>query len=215
MKLGSGADPCIFMYNVYTDEELELIQKEIMFLYEKIGPAETTSAATDERGFRKKVGRGVFLDKVYQDRRYSDILKVTRKFFHDKDLRESIEDMKERSIYWRQWDHMNFDSTLLQEYRNGDYYDYHVDLSTFTIVSTFKFGDYEFEGGDLVIDTPGTCGDKKYLHIHNSAVIFPSVVQHAVSQVHMPKLSGGEWIADAPLERRWSVAQLVSYKDLS
>ena len=205
----------IVLKDVFNDEELWKVKNEIEFLWPKLGPAETTSAAVDERGARKKVGRGVFLDNVYADRGYSDILCATRKFFTDQEIKKTIEEFAKEDIYWRQWPHMNYDTTLLQEYRNGDYYDWHVDYSSFTIVTNLKFDGLKCNGGDLNIDM----GDSGFtLTEHNRAVIFPSVLKHRVSEMYLD--SGYQFRSDIlpervnPFMRRWSIAQLVTRKEI-
>ena len=143
----------IVINNYYDETELSSIMTEIQFLEPKLGDEVKTNSAKEQTPYgekRKKRGRGVFLDDVYTDRRFSSILTVSRKLFHNDQIRKEINNLQEidkDALYWRMWNNLNYDSTLLQCYTNGDYYDYHIDHSLFTSITTLKFTN-AYVGGD-------------------------------------------------------------------
>ena len=189
-----------YITDLYDLNELEYIVQEIRFLNSKLGDQYETNAAP-ETNFKalKKKGRGVFLDNVYADRSYSDILTISRKVFHNEDIRDKIRELAETNIYWDLFFKLNYDSTLLQNYVNGDYYDYHTDESIITFISTFLW-DTNIKGGELVID------DLILPLEHNAAVIFPSIIEHKVNEV----IVNGDKFTDPILNGRWSIAHLAS-----
>lgn len=81
--------------------------------------------------------------------------------------------------------------TLISLYGEGDEYNYHKDKSALSVIY-YSF-DGEFEGGDFFLQ------QVKVPIEHNSLIIFPSCVQHAVS----PLKGSGE---------RWSITTFVNLK---
>ena len=181
-KLFNRFDAIIFD-DYYTAEELDLICKEIQFIEPKLGDENKTNAATEQGPYgtrRKKRGRGVFLDEVYTDRRFSNILSVSRKLFFDQDIRNAIFTIGKDNIYWRQWQHINHDSTLLQTYQNGDFYDYHIDNSQFTSITTLKWNSMS-KGGNLWFREGSD--EIEFKAAHNTMILFPSIIEHRVQEI--------------------------------
>lgn len=202
--------PCLIVEDYYTPSELEDIKIEILFLEPKLGDESSTNAATDSSGYverKKKSGRGLFLDGVYTDRKYSSILQVSRKLFRDPVIRSQINlfqtDTRDK-LYWNLWNSINTDTTILQCYRNGDYYKYHEDTTLFTSITTLKFKNQQI-GGDLMFKSPKDGSDLLYQAPHNSMILFPSVLSHSVTEVQ----------ASPPndiFDMRWSISHLISIK---
>jgi hypothetical protein len=189
----------IIINDIYTKEELYLIWRETDFLFNKLGGPDKTNAATEEESeLRKKSGKGIFLDNVYTDRSCSDLLNITRKIFHNEEIRESMRSTN--SSYFKLFDKTNWDSTLLQYYDDGDYYKSHTDESVFTAIYTYYKSPKNFTGGDLMF------GDYEYcLPIQNNQLIlFPSLINHEVSQVTMKN--------SEPMSGRFSIANLIFWK---
>ena len=203
-KLNIFDVPCLAIENTYSEDELQVIRNEISFIEPKIGDEEKTNAAKEKTPYgekRKKRGRGVFLDDVYTDRRYSSILNCSRKLFHTPEFLTCYAELAETNIYWKLWPHTNHDSTLLQCYGNGDYYEYHQDSSQFTIITVLNFND-AYEGGELHLRLNREVYNNK--SAHNTTLIFPSVIDHTVTEVKIQNK-----IKDI-FDYRWTVSHLVT-----
>jgi hypothetical protein len=187
-------------------------------MYPKLRKEETTNAATKEDIFgtnlRKKSGRGVFIDNIYKEenRRFSSILAVSRKVFHNKEIKEAANSLMDYSnrdcYYWSLFNNLNWDSTLLQCYKNGDYYDYHADHAIFTFISTFKFANHVTGGNLYIKNKAGLNTIEKYEN--NKLIIFPSLLEHAVAEVFVNKISNSDVpvIDSLACENRWSITHL-------
>lgn len=157
----------------FTEEELVKVWREIDFLAPKLASPAEARADIDEDGTYKKSGSGLILDLVYARRETSDILQINRKLF-------SLEVLETFGSLHPSYEHCkmcNFDNTLLNCYRNGDYYKSHKDIAVFSTV-TFMFREPKaFEGGDFVFTD--------YAHtveaIPNRTVVFPGCISHEVT----------------------------------
>jgi predicted 2-oxoglutarate/Fe(II)-dependent dioxygenase YbiX len=204
--------PCIIVDDYYSDNELAKIAQEIEFLAPKLGDEKTTGTATEITAVgekTKKRGHGVFVDSVYQHRGYSSILNVSQKLFTDQRVSNKIQEAKTSKtggVYWNLWKTVNHHSTLLQTYRNGDYYNFHVDTSLFTVITTLKFAKEPMLGGDLLFRDNF---EKEFLYQaeHNSTIIFPSVIEHSVTEVCVDS-----YRKNSIFDHRWSIAHLLFNK---
>jgi hypothetical protein len=189
----------LIIKEIYSKEELKLIWKETEFLFDKLGDENETSAALEEDGeTRKKSGKGIFLDDVYKRRDFSDLLNITRKIFHDEEVKKSIVELN--SPMFNMFKKTNWDSTMLQYYEEGNYYKQHQDESFFTAIYTFYKEPKKFEGGDLHFE------EYNYtLPIRNNQLIlFPSIVSHGVTEVQMKQ--------PGYMNGRVSIANLIYWK---
>lgn len=205
MKIVINKEPFehIIIQDIFSAEERSLIWREADFLFNKLGgPDETNAARETEDGPRKKSGKGVFLDNVYQDRGFSDMLSITRKPFHDEKIVSAVSELASTSPYFKLWSKTNWDSTLFQYYSHGDHYKSHLDESIFTIIHTFYKTPKQFDGGDLFFEEysytlPIRC---------NQTIIFSSQIQHQVNEVVMHS-------EDTGMDGRFSISNLVCWKN--
>jgi Rps23 Pro-64 3,4-dihydroxylase Tpa1-like proline 4-hydroxylase len=170
--------PYLKIENMYSDEELELISEELIFLNHKnkLESPEKTGSATDNHNILKN-NKGLFLDDLYKKREISNILTVNRKIFN----KEYLESYASLNFGYRTILECNFDSTLISYYENGGYYYPHNDVAIHTIVTWFFKVPKLFEGGNLIFPQY----DEKIEIEHNMTVIFPSFVIHSVEEVEM------------------------------
>lgn len=197
MKVNPFKEPFnhIIVENYFSEQEYDLVWKELMFLYPRMRPPEGTSAAQDHRGVRQKKGIGIFVDNVYTDRGYSDILRVTRKV-----LCKEILDVAENDLdlYYKLLKSVDRDSTLAQLYTNGDYYRAHRDTSVFTTITVLHKTPKQYEGGELYFPEFDYAIDLK----DNQALIFPSILSHEVCEVKQ--------LNNNAEEGRFSISQLMN-----
>lgn len=140
--------PVVIIDDFYSDDELELIIRELDFLSpEKLLPPDITGAATDNDGRMKKENQGMFLDDLYSDRNVSDILTLNRKAFSP----EVVKTLTDAHDIFYGYQFANSDSTLVSHYKDGNYYEPHRDSSIFTTLSWFYKQPKPFEGGDLIL----------------------------------------------------------------
>lgn len=178
--------PYIRIYDFYTDEELELIWKEFDFIlnYHILKGPEKTGTAKDN-GVILKNNLGIFLDSFYSDRESSNILRVNRKIF------KIIQGIFDVSDYWFLKNFKsNHDTTLISYYENSDYYHKHYDDSLATCLTWFYKEPKSFEGGNLLFEDYDIEIEVK----NNCLIFFPSIIQHAVSEVIMDKKYFGKFM---------------------
>ncbi len=192
--------PHLIISNYFTPEEMEKVWKETEFLFPKLLPPEGTHAALvdGQSEERKKRGIGVFVDEVYQpnSRHFSDILEVTRKMYHNTAFHEMVEPL---GIYFKLFKNVNWDSTLLQYYGDGDYYKGHQDQSLFTASITYFKEPKQFTGGDMMFPN-----DRYVIPCENNQfIMFPSIMEHEVMEVSA---------TPSPMGGRFSIAHLINWK---
>lgn len=172
------SEPALLIKEFYSDEEKELIVKELEFLCKEdklLGPDHTGTARVF--GVPSKKNRGLFLDKVYSIRECSDILRITRKYFSIV-VSEALEN---ESFYYKLLSRSTSDVTLLSYYEESDHYRSHEDLSEITIITYYWKTPKQFTGGAL------TFTDYNYIVelAPWDVVVFPSFMNHEVSKVDL------------------------------
>lgn len=173
--------------NMYTQQEIEQIQKELIFLETiKQEPKTTNTAHID--GMLLKSGKGMFLDHVYSNREISTILKLNRRLF-DRDLALYL---KNKSCVFGHIPYSNSDSTLINFYSDGEFYDTHPDAAPITALTFFSIG--TFTGGNFCFPEYNVSIEP----VPGRTVIFPG-----------PALHRADPIQAAPGNYRVTMAQFV------
>lgn len=172
----------IIIDNTYTEEELKLIFLELDFwtLSNNLMDPENTGTARWEDGSIKKKNKGVFLDDVYKNRNYSNILKANRKIYKIQ--------VNESSVIYNFLREANYDTTLVSYYENETHYKSHRDTSLLTAVTYLYKEPKAFEGGDLVLTDYGIAFEPWF----NRTYIMPGVVEHEVTEVLMKQEDCGK-----------------------
>lgn len=187
--------PVVYVQNFFSPDELNLIFLELEYLKTidrfKLPEDPDGPGTAYSNGSSLKVGKGLHLDAVYQERNSSDILNVNRKLFSDT--------VTERLIslhpFFRYVKRSNKDSTKLHYFQNGDHYKSHIDDCVVTAVSWFYKNPKSFSGGDLVLENRVI-----FPCLNNSMIIFPSIAYHEVTEVVM---------SDIPDMGRYSMSQFL------
>ena len=105
--------------NLFNENELSEIWKELDFILDPSKLSNDTSTAKDKNGNLKAHKNGVFIESIFKDRKYSNILRCYKKHLDIK----LFELTSEHSYYWSLLGRTTHDTTLLNYYQNGDYYD--------------------------------------------------------------------------------------------
>jgi hypothetical protein len=180
--------------DVYTEDEMAQIWREIYFLKSKFqDPNDTVPAIIG--GTVLKKNKALFIDDVYADRGFSDLLRVNRKVF-TADVINAIAELHPAYGAVRS---CNVDSTMINYYADGDYYKAHIDTSVFTFITFLVQEPQGFSGGDFLFpDFEYTVKQK-----NNRVVIFPGCIRHQVTKVKL----------NTPVsEGRFSMSQFLNMK---
>lgn len=175
MKVENVPFPHIIIDNYFTDEEYNLVWKEINFLEDKLKNSSDLNYLQEGPDKYLTNSTGLILDSVYYDRSVSDILRIcTDKLFYG-NLYESVKDNNE---YWGYLSHSNVDFTKLRKYTNHQGYQEHQDFWVNILVSTtlqknnFKGGELFFPRHNYEIPTE-----------NNKTIIFPGWVTHSIKPI--------------------------------
>ena len=189
----SNSAEYIIIEDFFEQHELSGIWREIAFLTPKLLGPEHTYAATEEGAYLKK-NTGLFLDDTYAKRETSDILVATRKLWSP----EILAEIAKMSPWWRLLGMSTRDTTLLNCYKDNEYYNPHSDQAVITAITTLYKEPVNFTGGDFVISEYGVSIPK----CSNTMVIFPSAAKHRVTPVKMLE-------TEVANPYRYSIAQFV------
>lgn len=184
----------IVVDEVYTEDELKLIWRELYFLWDKFEhPSETGGAIVD--GVPLKTNTALFIDGIYTDRKFSDILFANRKSFSV----EVLEALAELHPAYGVARWCDSDYTVLNYYGDNNYYHAHFDVSVFTFITFFVQQSLGYSGGDFSFPDFNYTVKQK----NNRLLIFPGCIRHQVTEVNLK----------TPVsEGRFSMAQFLNLK---
>lgn len=175
---------------MYTPDEISLIQKELVYLETiKQDPSKTYTAKDGDKFL--KTGSGVFVDEVYQDRRYSAILQINRKLFDPK----VADVLVSKSCFFGHIKNCNSDSTLVNFYKDSEYYGVHSDTTMLSAVTVFSIG--RFSGGQFCFPDY----EVEIEPVEGRVIVFPGCVKHQAKA-----------ISALPGNYRVTMAQFLSYE---
>ena len=173
--------PYLIIDNTFSIDEQNLIYKELEFLQPKLLGAEHTGPSLYEDGSSKKKNTGVFLDALFTNREFSDILRINRKLFN-KEVRQAA--VKCHPAYGL-INSTSSDSTLISYYEDTDHYAPHIDYSITTMVSWFFKTPKNFEGGEFIFSDYNI----KIEPVNNRTVLFLSCYRHEVTRILMKDIT--------------------------
>jgi hypothetical protein len=150
--------------NFYSEDELEIIWKELENLKPQFGGPEKTGTAHNALGHPKKDNKGIFLPQG------NPITILNRKLFRP----ELIHDLSKLNWFFGFLKHLNQDSTLVSYYEDSGHYKAHTDESIITAIHYLWKEPKTFVGGGLFF------GDFEVPIENNCLLIFPSCTLHEV-----------------------------------
>jgi hypothetical protein len=166
--------------NFFNQEELKGVRTELEYI-------KSTEAFTDKQealGTSEKEGigyiakrQGVFLHNFFNSNNFRSISHIYKglKKIYEKSL---MDEVCKQSTYTKLLRLTNYDSVLISNYKHGDVYSSHCDLSIFTVL-VYVWDKKTFIGGDLVFKDY----DFKIEPHNNLAVIFPGLENHEVTEI--------------------------------
>lgn len=195
MKLNYLAKPFphFLIEDFYTIEELDGVKNEIVKLSNFLRSAESTGSAVDSNGNLKKQNLGVFIADVYRHGEMSAIFNARKKLFAP----DIIENISNKNIIFSYFPFTNSDNTLIQFYKNDDYYMSHWDVCLYSFITVFLLGEKKYTGGKLRFNKYDYELDLQ----HNQSIFFPSYVEHEVTKLNVE--------SDNLLDSRISITTLI------
>jgi hypothetical protein len=150
--------------NFYSEDDLELIWKELETLKPHFGGPEKTGTARNAVGQPKKDNKGVFLQQG------NPITILNRKLFTP----ELVHDLSKLNWFFGYLKHLNRDDTLVSYYEDSGHYKAHTDDAIITAIHYLWKEPKTFTGGGLFF------GDFEVPIENNCMLIFPSCTFHEV-----------------------------------
>jgi hypothetical protein len=168
--------PFLIIDDTYSKEEQVQIYSELDFFADKLQGPDVTNSAEDKDGNIKN-NRGVFLENVFTNRKFSNILNINRKLFNT----EVRHNLFKCHYAYQLLNNTNQDSTLMSYYDDGGSYFSHRDSSVISIITwvykqpkNFLGGNFKFTDYDLDVEVK-----------NNRTIIFFSTYKHEVSKVSL------------------------------
>ena len=169
--------PHLIFSNFYNEQELDLIWEELNF-YTK--PNKLLEAKDFGGVVGKTNSHALALDSLYpkERRSISNILTVNRKLFEPEVL-ESFAKVDDCCSIATE---CNYDVTKVRYYHDKEYYDPHIDSAFQFLAFSYIYKEpKKFSGGELYFPKY----DYNYSCENNSIIIFPSWVEHGVTEVNI------------------------------
>jgi len=178
--------PHIILDNVFDEQSLTNIWKELDFLSLSMLNPEETGTAKNDAGQILKQNKGLFLYDTYVNASNSSVIcKEMSRIAWRCDIGDNWKHPWMQSMYKK----TNWDSIMLSYYDNNCYYLPHVDESVFTMLVWLWKEPKEFTGGDFYFFDH----DHKIECKNNSGVIFMSSEKHSVSETLLNKEDYGRY----------------------
>ena len=181
IKSSNTEPPFLIIQDLYNEDELCTIKKEIDFIHSSgyLGSdvSKTSSAKTADGVYLKKA-KGVWIDSLYTNRDTSMILKLNRILMTNPEIAESFINLNQ---YYNSYRAVNVYTSLLNYYENEGYYDTHKDAAAYSTITWFFNKPKKFKGGNLIF----TDLNFEVEIEDNMSIIFPSWMKHKVEEVKM------------------------------
>jgi len=165
--------PHMIVKNFYNKEELELIWEELNFYTKpnKLLEAKDFGGVVDRTN-----SKAIVLDQLYNNRKISNILTLTRKIF-DSGIIDAFSGIHDCCSIAKL---SNWDVNKVRYYHNGEYYEPHTDKSMqFLAFYYINKEPKKYTGGEVFFPKY----DYEYECDSNSIIVFPGWVEHGVKKV--------------------------------
>ncbi len=180
-----GGIDAIVIDNFFTNEQLELIFKELQELTtpdNMKSEADLSSANVDGQFLTSK--SGLFLEEYYSktDYSYSALMRHMKEQMLSAEVKDRL--IQENPLYKSLYA-CNVRSHLLSYYENNDFYKVHNDSFFFTILTYFHKTPKQFEGGELICYSMDETQKVTIEPRNNRTVIIASCTPHEVTPIKM------------------------------
>jgi len=179
IKYTNNPTPTIFLENIFENDTIDLIHKELDLLNPNFTNPQKIGSAVNYGGQILKQNSGIFLNDVYANYRYSAIASNILKLISS----QNDKILKSWNPDWLcgLWKSINCYNFLVSYYENNDHYLPHIDQSIFTFLIWLWKEPKEFSGGNLILNNPNNVIECK----NNCGIIFPSTEVHSVTPIKL------------------------------
>lgn len=185
--------PHFLIEDFYTEEETTSVSNELISLSKILQSPKETKSALEVDGTPKKQNLGIFISSVYKISKASAIFNAREKLFK----LPTVQEISKANLVFCFYPNTNYDDTLVQFYKNGDYYKPHLDLSIYSFITVFLTKQKKYSGGTLKFTEFNYEVDLQ----HNHSIFFPSNMKHEVTKVNIE--------SDNLLDSRISITTLL------
>jgi Rps23 Pro-64 3,4-dihydroxylase Tpa1-like proline 4-hydroxylase len=164
----------IVIDDLYSEEELRLINTELIEIEPYLQPVEIIKSASKNHVYIKDC-MSIWVDDFYVNNRdASNILRINRKLF-SKEIISFAEKINAFYSYIRECDE---DYTLINYYKTGQKYKSHKDASVLSAITFIELG--SINGGGLIF----TDFNEHIPFKNNRMIIFPGCVSHETAPIN-------------------------------
>jgi len=185
-KIKVDCNYALVMDNWYSPEEYDRALEECKFMTPYLLEPEKSGTAKDKEGNPLKNNRAAFICDVFSNFNTSFIGSSSINLYRP-DVFEMLE--KEDNIY-SYLSNCNAHDCLISYYEEASYYEAHSDAATITMLTWLYDVPKSFEGGDLILLNRDNTTAGFIECLPNRAVVFPSYMQHQVTEVKMKDVTG-------------------------
>lgn len=172
--------PHVVIDNMYTENQLEFMWREMEFLTSDIKMSTPFYKGTDHEnaGVIERLDQGIFLNHAFPNHQYSDILFNARLVFEPE-----IRDELRKTPVFRGFDALNYDLTFLSYFQDGNFLKTEFDRCSYTTYTWLYREPAKFEGGDLQF-MQYVNDERSFVEkANNRVVIFLGPTPHEITEV--------------------------------
>jgi len=196
----SNKTPFVLVQNVFDENELDSIHKELDFLQSRenlwLDPKDS-GAAKDLENMPLKKNKGIWVNSIYANPEASAILTNNMKLYNS-----GVAQQIAMEHSWFEYFLHNAEfTTLLSYYEDSDHYKPHRDHAVLTTLTWLYKEPKKFEGGDLILNDEATVACT-----NNMTLIIPSTCMHEVTPILLEEEARGQGLG------RYTITTFISVK---
>ena len=166
----------------YSAEEYQSVVEECKFLIQYGEPPEVSGSAFDTQTKRPlKRNSAVWIENVFRNFYLSQVGKLSHKVF------DKTKDLIGIDPLYHYLNESKKHDCLISYYEDSDYYKAHRDGAVITLITWIYDEPKAFVGGDLILLDNNNNPTVEIECKNNRTVIFPSFIQHEVTNISMDK----------------------------
>lgn len=196
----SNKTPFVLVQNVFDENELDSIHKELDFLQSRenlwLEPKDS-GAAKDLENMLLKKNKGIWVNSIYANPEASAILTNNMKLYNS-----GVAQQIAMEHSWFEYFLHNAEfTTLLSYYEDSDHYKPHRDHAVLTTLTWLYKEPKKFEGGELILNDEATVACT-----NNMTLIIPSTCMHEVTPILLEEEARGQGLG------RYTITTFISVK---
>lgn len=196
----SNKTPFVLVQNVFDENELDSIHKELDFLHSRESlwlEPEDSGAARDFDNAPLKKNKGIWVNSIYANPEASSILTNNMKLYNS----GVAQQIAMEHSWFEYFIHNAEFTTLLSYYEDSDHYKAHRDHAVLTTLTWIYKEPKKFQGGDLILNDEATIACT-----NNVTLILPSTCMHEVTPILLEEEARGQGLG------RYTITTFISVK---